>query len=149
MAKHKMKRVGIAIDMTAMVDVAFLLLTFFLLTTKFKAEDNVPIELPSSSAVIKLPTSNVIMLSVEKSGTVHIQADNTRGARGLAGGDGAAIVRPQDLRQALVALRAANPSLRSVIKADKDVPYHVVQQVMTSLQEARITRFALITSLET
>ena len=149
MAKHKMKRVGIAIDMTAMVDVAFLLLTFFLLTTKFKAQDNVPIELPSSTAAIKLPTSNVIMLSVEKNGAVHIQADNTRGQRDLPGASGDVIIRPEDLRQALVSLRAANPSLRSVIKADKDVPYHVVQSVMNSLQEARITRFALITALET
>ena len=149
MAKLKMKRVGVAQDMTPMVDVAFLLLTFFLLTTKFKADEAVPIELPSSNVSIKLPTSNVIMLSVEKGGTIYVQADNTRGNRDLAGGSGSVPIRAEDLSQALIQLRAANPSLRSVIKADKDAPYGVVQNVMDALQRARITRFALITSLET
>ncbi len=149
MAKHKMKRVGVAQDMTPMVDVAFLLLTFFLLTTKFKADEAVPIELPSSNVSIKLPTSNVIMLSVEKGGTIYVQADNTRGNQDLAGGSGSVPIRAEDLSQALIQLRAANPSLRSVIKADKDAPYGTVQKVMDALQRARITRFALITSLET
>ena len=148
MAKHKMKRVGVAIDMTAMVDVAFLLLTFFLLTTKFKADEAVPIELPSSNVSIKLPTNNVIMLSVAKDGTVYVQADNTNGDRSIAGGNGNVPIRAEDLQQALVQLRSSNPSLRSVIKADKDASYGVVQKVMDALQAARITRFALVTSLE-
>ncbi len=148
MAKHKMKRVGVAIDMTAMVDVAFLLLTFFLLTTKFKADEAVPIELPSSNVSIKLPSSNIIMLSVAKDGTVYVQADNTNGNRDIAGGNGNVPIRAEDLQQALVQLRSSNPSLRSVIKADKDASYGVVQKVMDALQAARITRFALVTSLE-
>jgi len=40
----KVKRMGIAIDMTPLVDVAFLLLTFFMLTTKFKPQEEVEAE---------------------------------------------------------------------------------------------------------
>ena len=56
MAKHKMKRVGIAIDMTPLVDVAFLLLTFFMMTTQFKPPEAVEIKLPTSHATVKLPS---------------------------------------------------------------------------------------------
>ncbi|MBI3580222.1 MAG: biopolymer transporter ExbD, partial [Ignavibacteriales bacterium] len=41
MGKFKKKRVGISLDMTPLVDVAFLLLTFFMLTTKFKPVEEV------------------------------------------------------------------------------------------------------------
>jgi biopolymer transport protein ExbD len=45
-------------------------------------------------------------------------------------------------------LRSANPSVRSVIKADRGVDYGPIEDVMTALKEARITRFSLITDLE-
>jgi biopolymer transport protein ExbD len=55
MPRAHIKRKSTAIDMTAMCDVAFLLLTFFILTSKFKTEDLVPVDIPGSSVMIKLP----------------------------------------------------------------------------------------------
>jgi biopolymer transport protein ExbD len=55
MPRAHIKRKSTAIDMTAMCDVAFLLLTFFILTSKFKTEDPVPVDVPGSSVTIKLP----------------------------------------------------------------------------------------------
>ena len=49
------KRVSIRIDMTPLVDVAFLLLTFFMLTTQFKSDASVIVDTPSSISEIKLP----------------------------------------------------------------------------------------------
>ena len=48
MAAVKPKRHGPAMDMTAMCDVAFLLLTFFIMTTQFKSQESVTINTPSS-----------------------------------------------------------------------------------------------------
>ena len=48
--KHK-KRVGVRMDMTPMVDVAFLLLTFFMLTTTFNTPQVMEISLPPDSKV--------------------------------------------------------------------------------------------------
>ena len=48
MARIKPKRHGVVTDMTAMCDVAFLLLTFFILTTEFKQPDVEDIVTPSS-----------------------------------------------------------------------------------------------------
>ena len=55
MPKFKPHRQGVRIDMTPLVDVAFLLLTFFMLTTQFKPPEEVVIELPSSHSEFKLP----------------------------------------------------------------------------------------------
>lgn len=63
MPRAKVKRKSTAIDMTAMCDVAFLLLTFFILTSKFKTEDPVPVDVPGSSATIKLP-DDVAMITI-------------------------------------------------------------------------------------
>jgi biopolymer transport protein ExbD len=72
MPKVKPKRKNPSIDMTAMVDVAFLLLTFFILTTKFRAEDKVIVDTPTSVSEIKIPTSNLFTITVDKTGLVAI-----------------------------------------------------------------------------
>src|SRR5512145_531698 len=60
----KMRRIGIAIDMTPMVDVAFLLLIFFMLTTQFKPPEADKITLPESNSEAKAPESDIITIAV-------------------------------------------------------------------------------------
>ena len=60
----KMRRIGIAIDMTPMVDVAFLLLIFFMCTTQFDPPEKDKITLPESNSEAKAPESNIITLNV-------------------------------------------------------------------------------------
>jgi biopolymer transport protein ExbD len=74
MPKVKPKRKNPSIDMTAMVDVAFLLLTFFILTTKFKADEKVMVDTPSSISPIKVPQSNLFTITVSRDGLVAIGA---------------------------------------------------------------------------
>jgi biopolymer transport protein ExbD len=68
MPKIKMKRQSIRMDMTAMCDVAFLLLTFFILTTKFRPNEAVQVDIPASTAQIPLPASDILMITVGKVG---------------------------------------------------------------------------------
>jgi biopolymer transport protein ExbD len=64
MPRVKVARKSTAIDMTAMCDVAFLLLTFFILTAKPKTDDPSHAMVPPSSYMLPLPETNMITLSV-------------------------------------------------------------------------------------
>ena len=64
MAKAKTQKKATSIDMTAMCDVAFLLLTFFILTATAKQPEPLPVDTPSSTVQTKLPESNLAMLTV-------------------------------------------------------------------------------------
>jgi biopolymer transport protein ExbD len=78
MPKVKIPRKSTAIDMTAMCDVAFLLLTFFMLTSKFKPKDPVAVDIPASRAQIPIPESKIIMLTVDKTGAVYMGVDDQK-----------------------------------------------------------------------
>ena len=64
MAKAKSQKKAAAIDMTAMCDVAFLLLTFFILTATAKQPEPLPVDTPSSTVQTKLPEKDLAMLTV-------------------------------------------------------------------------------------
>ena len=168
MPKIKQARVAIRIDMTPMVDVAFLLLTFFMLTTQFKPQEEVTITLPSSHSDFKLPESDVMIISIAKEAT-SIGNDTTHIWLGLD----SQILRQRlfteyknvprygekyylqvsypvpksQLANYLVQARTANPKLRTVIKGDRDANYGVAEDVMEILQKTQITRFSLVTDL--
>ncbi|WP_026706117.1 ExbD/TolR family protein [Flavobacterium soli] len=70
MAKVKMSKKATAIDMTAMCDVAFLLLTFFILTATAKQPEPLPVETPSSTVQVKLPETDLAIITIGDSGKV-------------------------------------------------------------------------------
>lgn len=80
MAKIKVARKSTAIDMTAMCDVAFLLLTFFILTTKFRPNEVAEISIPASTAQVAVTDRNILLIQVNKDGQVFVGVDdqNTR-----------------------------------------------------------------------
>ncbi|MBY0487838.1 MAG: biopolymer transporter ExbD [Flavobacteriaceae bacterium] len=68
MAKIKMSKNAASIDMTAMCDVAFLLLTFFILTATAKQPEALPVETPASTVQTKLPETGLVTLTIGKDG---------------------------------------------------------------------------------
>jgi biopolymer transport protein ExbD len=75
MPKVKVPRKSTVVDMTAMTDVAFLLLTFFMLATKFKPDEPVMVDTPSSVSEIKLPETDVMLLTIDDKGRVFFTVD--------------------------------------------------------------------------
>ncbi|MBP6672043.1 MAG: biopolymer transporter ExbD [Bacteroidetes bacterium] len=148
----KTKRVGFKLDMTPMVDVGFLLLTFFMLSTTFKPQDVAEVSIPVSHSAFKLPDVDVMTVTVDKEGSVFLGLDNQnlRGAvfgpqYALKAGVGVTMAELPDL---LRNARIRNPKLRTVIKADRESQYKVIQGVMETLQKQGITRFNLVTDIE-
>jgi biopolymer transport protein ExbD len=63
-------------DMTPFVDIAFLILSFFIMATKFKPEEPIEVTTPNSVSSIALPEKDAFMVSIDKDGRVFISMDN-------------------------------------------------------------------------
>lgn len=70
MAKIKMSKKSSSIDMTAMCDVSFLLLTFFILTATAKQPEPLPVDTPSSTVQVKVPDTDLATITVGDGGVV-------------------------------------------------------------------------------
>jgi biopolymer transport protein ExbD len=166
MPKIKKKRLPVRIDMTPMVDVAMLLLTFFMMTTSFKPPEAVTVALPTSDKGPKLPESGVMTITVDQSGQIWMGIDQQQLMKSLFGRaypngipnkEGQMVpvwltpavpVQEKDLANLVVQARLQNIRLITVIKADKDANYGPVMDVMNDLQKAQVTRFNMQTELK-
>ncbi len=70
MPKLKMPKSSPSLDMTPMVDLAFLLVTFFMLTAQFRPEEAVAVDTPTSMSESAIPTTNMMTIVVDTSGKV-------------------------------------------------------------------------------
>jgi biopolymer transport protein ExbD len=145
----KKRRIGVSIDMTPMVDVAFLLLIFFMTTTQFQPPEKDKIDLPKSTSEAKSPESDIITIAVTKAPLVSVIYKKR-------GPDGLQEVRteiqpdlvPTDLGPALMRARAANPAARVVVKMDKGAHYGIIADMVFGLQQSNATRFNVQTNLK-
>ena len=133
------RRIGITIDMTPMVDVAFLLLIFFMTTTSFKPPERVGVTLPGSKSEIHVPETNTIVLTVNKAGEVFISNENLSQT---------VLVAKEDMVKAILMWREKNRRAIVVLKGDRDVNYGDVADVMDALAESMTLRFNLMTDLK-
>lgn len=71
MPKVKMAKKSTDTDMTPFVDIAFLILSFFIMATKFKPPEAVEIKTPNSVSSQTLPENNAVMMSMDKDNKVY------------------------------------------------------------------------------
>jgi biopolymer transport protein ExbD len=147
-AKHKKgglrkrapKRIGIKIDMTPMVDVAFLLLIFFMCTTVFRKPQALEINLPPDpNAKVEIAQSNVMTLRV----IAH--PDTTRGVRAFwkIGDQPFQETRFENLEKTFETEGKKNPKLVVLVKIDREVKYKYMVNLIDQLQFAELNRFSL------
>lgn len=137
MSAKKMKRIGVKIDMTPMVDVAFLLLIFFMSTSQFDPPQKAPITLPDSHSNLKVPDSDVMILGIDKESRLYWQlGKNPQQETDMA-----------SLEQLILDQRRRNPRLRVAIKADKESEYGTMEDVMAAMQKTNTITFSLVTEL--
>jgi len=146
--------------MTPMVDIAFLLLIFYMATTQFKPPEQKSVILPTSTSQRDLPTKNFITITVTKEDSVYLDyiilarrfnpqvgdsieipvREYTESAPGNVGGE------IQKMRTK--ALQQGIRELYLVVKADKDASFGVVEKIMSSMQEQNLTSFQVVTDLD-
>ena len=71
MPKVKVPRKSTSVDMTAMCDVAFLLLSFFILTTKFKPSEALAVTTPKSVSTAPAEQKDVVLITLDKDGKAY------------------------------------------------------------------------------
>jgi biopolymer transport protein ExbD len=136
--KKKAKRVGIRIDMTPMVDVAFLLLTFFMLTTTMSRPQTMEINLPPSDTPVEVAQSNLMTIRVIEDGKIFWSIGTDKPQK----------VEYKDFPKLLMDRNQQNTKLITLIKIDRKVKYHWMVDIMDELNLANVTRFSLAPMLE-
>ncbi len=81
MGRAKLPRKSTNIDMTAMCDVAFLLLSFFILATKFKPPEMLKVDTPNSVSNKVAPEKDVVMVTLDKDGKVFFSVSDANVAQ--------------------------------------------------------------------
>jgi biopolymer transport protein ExbD len=108
------KRERPTIDLSPLVDVVFLLIIFFTVSTTFREGTGLPVSLPSAGSAVELPTGPVIV-AVGEDGRVEVN--------GTIYGDLAAASGPLE-----EAIRQTDSDV--VVRGDRKTPYELVIQVM-------------------
>ncbi|MCH9030755.1 MAG: biopolymer transporter ExbD [candidate division Zixibacteria bacterium] len=148
------RRVSIRIDMTPMVDIAFLLLIFYMATTTFKPPETKAVTLPKSYSQIKLPDKDIINITVTKLDSVFVDYLQSV-VMIIEGQEITTLVRkyaetdPSRVDYYINLARLKNPLALVVIKADENASYGAMQTVMETMQKNNLRRFQLVTDPKT
>jgi biopolymer transport protein ExbD len=120
-----------ALELTPLIDVVFLLLIFFMVSTTFVSDDGgLAVELPRSENRDLIPEGSDIALAIGADGTMQI--------------DGTVHTLDQ-LRRRLKATAEEDPSTMVVVRADKELAHGRVVEVMDLVRELGLTQFAIAT----
>jgi biopolymer transport protein ExbD len=128
------RRVGIRIDMTPMVDVAFLLLIFFMVTTVFRRPLAMEVNMPEPGAKVEVPESNVMTIYVHQDGSMAYKL----------GRGGLVPVTWEALQGTFEENVRANPELIVLAKIDPQARYENMVDMMDTLEDAHMERFSVV-----
>ncbi len=132
--RKKKRRLGIRLDMTAMVDVAFLLLTFFIFTSSMSRPQTMELNLPpDDKATVEVAESNLMTIRVDKDGNTFWNIGTELPKK----------IEFNELLKLMKERNAANPKLITLLKVDRDGTYKMMIDVMDELNVAGVTRFSL------
>ncbi len=132
-AHRPKRRVGVRIDMTPMVDVAFLLLIFFMVTTVFRTPQALEINLPPDDNVkIEVAESKVLSLRVLPEDRAYWKRGTDPWARS-----------PVGALNTVFKNYLGNKDLVVVIKIDREARFNSMVEVIDQLDLANLTRFSL------
>lgn len=125
----------VAIDLTPLIDVVFLLLIFFMVTTSFVGESGLTLELPSSQTETGERPPEPISVEVTAAGTYRLAGEDVAAGR-------------EALRQALRDRVGTKRDVGMVIAADANAPHQAVVRVMDVAAGLGLTRVRIATREE-
>ncbi len=125
--RHRKNTVEAELDMTPMLDIVFIMLIFFIVTTSFVKESGILVNTPKAQTASQQQSAN-IFIAIKQDGEIWIDR------------------RPVDLRavRTVVArLHAESPEGSVVIQSDADTPTRTLVEVMDQVRLAGIEKIAI------
>lgn len=127
---RRLSRLNPRLDLTPMIDVVFLLIIFFMVSTTFiSLEANLPVDLPRSQTS-QLQSADLPTVTITKDLKIFL---------------GGTVVEEADIAQALQIRLADQDESVVVLRADRTVPHGLVVQVMDQIKRSGARRIAIAT----
>ncbi len=118
----------LTVNITSMIDVIFMLLIFFMVSTQFK-KSSLPLELPESEETVTEEEDNATKVLAVNNDSIELAE---------------VPVSMDELEERLSELYKSNPQIAISLECDKTVPFERVVQVLAKVQNAGISRIGII-----
>jgi biopolymer transport protein ExbD len=131
---RKKRRPEVNLEMTPLIDVVFLLLIFFLITTTFSKsqEAHIPINLPTAVTGEKASSGDKVVLFITEDGTVDLKGDQP--------------LQGETLEDKLKNLHSRSPGASVVLKGDEKATHGKVIEVLDRIKETGFKKVDLVIS---
>ncbi|NMP17569.1 MULTISPECIES: biopolymer transporter ExbD [unclassified Thalassotalea] len=116
-----------AVDMTPMLDIVFIMLIFFIVTTSFVKEAGIDVQKPKAANASKKPSAN-IFIAVRENGEIWMDKR---------------VVDVERVSANIEKLLAEQPTDIVIIQADKGAKHGVVVKVMDAIKDAGIDKISI------
>jgi biopolymer transport protein ExbD len=136
-----------------MVDIAFLLLIFYMSTTQFKPPEKKSVNLPRSHSQITMSDKDVINVTVTLEDSIYVDYI-IKDTVFVDGKEFLIPVRvckeatPSSVGKCIIGSGVLNQETYLVIKADAKSSFGTMEGIIKSLQEQKLSRFQILTAIE-
>lgn len=124
---------GAVVPTSSMADIAFLLLVFFMVTTIFRLEDGLPVELPKAAATEQFPLEKLAHIWVNQRGDISINDK---------------LVDMRQIQSLMLKKLQLNPALIVAFNSDKRAAYKVIADIMEELKLVNATKVSFTADFE-
>jgi biopolymer transport protein ExbD len=127
------KKPDVAVNLTPLIDVVFLLLIFFMVSTSFTRETQIKLDLPKADVEKMQNEPELIEVSIDKEGRYYV--------------NGKALINSKldTLKKAISGLRSEEKDIPLIISADANTPYQAVVTAMDAASQLGITNLKMAT----
>jgi len=128
--RPRQKRGDLIVDLTPMIDVVFLMLIFFMVSTSFTANNSIKLDLPQSKAQAANKEIEQVTISVRADGQLFVQDEQ---------------VADGDLRKRILNISKGDPNMRVVLRADAEARHKRIVYVLDVVRELGMGKVGIAT----
>jgi len=128
--RPRQKRSDLIVDLTPMIDVVFLMLIFFMVSTSFTANNSIKLDLPQSKSQAANKEEKQVVISIKADGQLYVQDERVKDA---------------DLRRRILNISKGDPNMRVVIRADADARHKRLVYTLDTIRELGMGKVGIAT----